>query len=196
MLSAGKTVIIDFNDSFTYNIFELLRRIGFSDFSILPVDKLSKRMSDVDFEMPEKLILSPGPGLPSDYPIVFKFLDRIVESAVPVLGICLGHQMLYSYFGGSLKNLKAVVHGQPRTIHTLAVDPLMFGMPDRFLAGLYHSWAAEKPIPEQLELLAESEDGTIMAVRHKSLQAWGVQFHPESFITEYGEQLLSNFLII
>ncbi|HAK44346.1 MAG TPA: anthranilate synthase component II [Spirochaeta sp.] len=192
MHGSGRTVIIDFNDSFTYNIFELLRTTGCRDISIQPISSLDVQQ----FEIPDRIILSPGPGLPDEYPEAFRLLDRLLNLSkpVPVLGICLGHQLICSYFGAGLYNLDSVVHGQPCLISKKADDSLFHGMPESFTVGLYHSWAVVKPLPQTLRITAESKNGIIMAAAHENLPVWGIQFHPESFISEYGEQLLTNFI--
>ena len=195
-MGAG-TVIIDFNDSFTYNVYELLRRCGHTGYRVLGIDAL-----DPDsFETPERIILSPGPGVPSKYPAVFRLLDRLcrepASAPVPLLGICLGHQIICSYFGAELYNLERVVHGQPRAVRLTdsgSRHPLFDGIPAEFTAGLYHSWAAADPLPEDIELTVRASDGVVMGVAHRELPLCGVQFHPESFISEYGGRLLTNFL--
>lgn len=198
MSSSGKTLIIDFNDSFTYNIFELLRKIGCSDFHVQPVASLDAG----HFNIPDRLILSPGPGVPDDYPEVYRLLARLLqqEKTIPVLGICLGHQLLCRFFGAELYNLEHPVHGQPCHIRRInqisrSFGQLLFrGMPDEFTVGLYHSWAVSKPLPAGLHMTAESDAGVIMAAAHDQYPCMGVQFHPESFISQYGDLLLTNFL--
>jgi anthranilate synthase/aminodeoxychorismate synthase-like glutamine amidotransferase len=196
MLLTEKTVLVDFNDSFTHNIIELLRKTGHRDYLVIPIASLVPE----ELVHAERVILSPGPGVPEEYPAVYEALKRLEERvvlkscrAVPVLGICLGHQLISSYFGGGLVNMKSVVHGQPRIISLIAEDPVFRGVPKSFRAGLYHSWAVSSPLPEQLELIAESEDGVVMAVRHKMLPVRGIQFHPESCISEYGCEIINNF---
>ncbi|MDC7226680.1 MAG: aminodeoxychorismate/anthranilate synthase component II [Spirochaetales bacterium] len=195
MFGSDKTVIIDFNDSFTYNIYELLRRTGCRNFSVQPVDELDA----AGFEIPGRIILSPGPGLPEDYPEVFRLLEKLPEY-LPVLGICLGHQVIWRFFGGRLYNLKEVMHGSSSLIKLNAyaerqtAHSLYARCPETFTVGLYHSWAASKPVPEELLVTAESDRGVIMSASHKTRPVHGIQFHPESFISEYGEQILTNFL--
>ena len=196
MLLTGKTVLVDFNDSFTYNIIELLRKTGHRDYLVISVSALVPE----ELIHAKRIILSPGPGVPEEYPAVYEALklleDRAASEpghAVPVLGICLGHQLICSYFGSKLVNMDSVVHGQPHIIRVVADDTLFRGISKNFRAGLYHSWAVNYPLPEQLELTAESDKGTIMAFRHRHLPFWGVQFHPESCISEYGPEIINNF---
>ena len=192
MRSKSRTVLIDCNDSFTYNIRELLRRAGAPDLEIIKVaDLVPGGIAGAG-----RIILSPGPGVAEDYPGIFQLLRLLCsqERPIPVLGICLGHQIISAFFGGHLYNLDGVIHGQPHEINVVAGDLLFNGLPQSFTAGLYHSWAVEKPLPPALEVIAESDSGTIMGVRHRELPFRGIQFHPESFISEYGKELLVNFL--
>lgn len=186
-----RVVLIDCNDSFTYNIQQLIRKSGVRKLEIIPVRQL----------IPEqhtgagRIILSPGPGLPDEYPEIFALLRLLLKQgrSIPVLGICLGHQILSVFSGGSVYNLDKVIHGQPAGIRIKADDQLLKGIPPEFTAGLYHSWAVEKPLPDELEVTAESESEIIMGMRHRSLPWRGLQFHPESFISEYGVEIMMNF---
>jgi para-aminobenzoate synthetase component 2 len=187
MTFSGKTVLIDCNDSFTYNVQELLRKTGAEDLEIIKVSNLLPEA----VEGARRIILSPGPGIPEEYPEIFGMLNKLNRDGnrIPVLGICLGHQILCTFFGGRLYNLDEVVHGQPHILRVLSDDYLFAGVPSEFTVGLYHSWAVCKPLPPLLEVTAESESGVIMGVRHRLFPYRWLQFHPESFISGYGKEL-------
>ena len=185
-----RVLLIDNNDSFTYNIVDYLRRINALTFDVIKSKDLDiKTTSDVD-----KLIISPGPGLPSDFPALFDLFEHNILTK-PILGICLGHQALNNYLGGSLQQLKPVVHGQAHAVKVINNSPLFKDIPNAFRAGLYHSWAVNQAtLPKELEILAISENDIIMAIKHKHFPVYGVQFHPESHITDHGFTLIKNFI--
>lgn len=187
-----KTALIDNNDSFTYNIVELIRQIPGCSLTVL-----SSPMTDVsELEKYDKLILSPGPGLPDEFPVLQKILDSFY-STKPILGICLGHEAIAQYFGAELMQLSSVIHGQPKEIHVIEKSILFRNIPAKFTAGLYHSWVIDKRnIPSELEITGLSEEGNIMSFQHSEFNLFGIQFHPESIITEYGKELMENFLNI
>ncbi len=182
--------LIDNNDSFTYNIVELIRRIEGKNPAVISSDNLSIG----ELKKYERLILSPGPGLPDEFPVLQEILTEF-HNTVPVLGICLGHEAIARFFGAELEHLPSVVHGQPKEIRVGPESALFKGIPPKFNVGLYHSWVIKKEtLPDELEISALSEDGNIMSFRHKNFPLFGVQFHPESIITEYGRELMQNFL--
>ncbi len=182
--------LIDNYDSFTYNIVELVRRIPGTSLEVLPYDQL--RISKLDRY--KRLIISPGPGLPDEFPLLQDML-KTYHSKIPMLGICLGHEAISRFFGAELDHLPAVVHGQPKEINISGPSLLFKGVPSKFKAGLYHSWVIDKSsMPNELEVTAVSEDDKIMSFRHKEYNLFGVQFHPESIITEYGIEMMTNFL--
>lgn len=187
-----KILIIDNNDSFTYNIAELIRSVIASTPRILP----SLELDINDLNGYNKIILSPGPGLPREFPILAQTLERYANRK-HILGICLGHQAVCEFFGARLANLPTVVHGQPRKFFVKRGSQLYKNMPNEFIVGLYHSWIVENSgFPKELCITGLSEDGNIMAVEHERYKIYGMQFHPESFMTEYGKQLMTNFLNI
>ena len=183
-------LLIDNEDSFTYNIVDILRKIETVEITIIPSDNLSLD----DANKFDKIIISPGPGLPDDFPVLKELFSKY-KASKPILGICLGLQAICSYFGAGLINLPAVHHGQSRRILVTKRIKLFRGIPDEFLAGLYHSWIVnEKQFPGDLDITAVSENGYIMAVSHKKHDIHGLQFHPESFLCEYGSQIIKNFI--
>jgi para-aminobenzoate synthetase component II len=142
---------------------------------------------------PEKILISPGPGTPDDAGISLDAIARFAQS-VPILGVCLGHQAIGQFFGGRVVRGPQPVHGKPVTIKHDG-KTIFDEIPQNFAAGRYHSLVVEKDsLPESLEISAESPDGLVMAMRHKELPIEGVQFHPESILTEHGKTLLANFL--
>lgn len=185
-----KTALIDNNDSFTYNIVELIRAIPGSRLDVIPYEKLEMD----ELRSYENLILSPGPGLPDDFPVLQDVLYNY-HSTKSILGICLGHEAIAKFFGAELVHLPSVVHGQPKVINVVNESALYGNMPPKFIAGLYHSWVIDKnKFPNELEITGLSDEGNIMSFQHKTLNLFGVQFHPESIITEYGKEMMGNFL--
>ena len=182
-------VIIDHQDSFTYNIVELLRKIG-KDADVISIHQLNMdELSDYDY-----LILSPGPGFPEDYKKTFQILDTY-HTQKKILGICLGHQIIASYFGAKLQNMSKVIHGQPKQVFTTPNAQLFRRLPKSFKVGLYHSWiVSQDDFPLVLQITAQTEKQEIMALSHNEFPIFGVQFHPESYISEYGSQILTNFI--
>ena len=184
------TLIIDNYDSFTWNLVHLVAAITGRMPIVVRHDEMTwQEIGRLDFS---HVIISPGPGRPDNPRDFGVSLDVIRKSAVPVLGVCLGHQGIACAFGGSVVRGEPV-HGKPAEIVHRA-DPLFEGIPERFNAIRYHSLVVEEPLPEELRGIAWSGDGTLMALRHISRSLWGVQFHPESILTEYGSTLLRNFL--
>ena len=184
-----KVVVIDNYDSFTYNLVHLLKDLG-ADVTVFRNDKF--RLEQL--ESFDKIVLSPGPGIPSEAGLL---LDVIREYATrkPILGVCLGHQAIGESFGARLENLDDVFHGVA-TDATILSDSMLFkGLPRRITVGRYHSWVVSKEgLPESLEVLAESDEGQILALRHRELPVYGIQFHPESVLTPSGKEIVENFL--
>ncbi len=192
-------LLLDNHDSFTWNLAELLRSIGKVSFNIISSEKFElSSMPDYD-----RIIFSPGPGLPQEQPAMFGILEeievrRLKKEKIPtVLGVCLGMQAIALHAGAKLFNLPEVVHGQPRKLTILRPDHFLFkGIPNDFEAGLYHSWAVNpESLPGSLEVLAKTSEGTVMAIAHKTLPFCGVQFHPESIMTPEGRRLLVNWRV-
>lgn len=184
-----KIIIIDNYDSFTYNIEHALRQLGERPY-VVRNDKLS--VADADGY--DAIIVSPGPGIPSEAGIMPDIL-RAYAGKKPILGICLGLQAIGELYGASLVNLPEVYHGIQSEI-TVDTDELLFtGLPQRVKVGRYHSWAIDPAHPgEGLIVTARSDDGNIMAIRHASHDVRGMQFHPESVLTPQGLTMLGNWL--
>ena len=173
-----KTVIIDNYDSFTYNLRHLVKSMGVG-VTVLRND----RFELPDLEQYDKIILSPGPGIPSEAGLLLDVI-RTYATRKPILGVCLGHQAIGEVFGGSLINLKEVYHGVATQCHIISPDLLLHDVSSNFMAGRYHSWVVSKEdLPDCLQVTAMSEDGQIMAMHHKQYPVYGVQFHPESILT-------------
>lgn len=184
-----KTVIIDNYDSFTYNLSHLLKELG-AEVTVVRNDKFKME----DLESFDKIILSPGPGIPSE---AGQLLDviRTYAGKKPILGVCLGHQAIGEVFGARLENLKDVYHGVQTEGTQLGNDYIFRGLPERVMMGRYHSWVvARDSMPDVVEVTAMSDDGEIMALRHRQYDIHGIQFHPESVLTPEGHTIINNFL--
>lgn len=184
-----KISIIDNYDSFTYNLAHLVRELG-AEVKVYRNDQFEMNdLADTD-----KIILSPGPGIPSE---AGKLLDviRYYAGKKPMLGVCLGHQAIGEVFGAKLENLDDVFHGVATEGSQLGYDYIFKGLPERFLMGRYHSWVVSKEdFPDCLEITAQSDEGQIMALKHKEYDIHGIQFHPESVLTPDGRAIVSNWL--
>ena len=183
-------LVLDNYDSFTYNLVYLLRQLGLGD-------ALDVRRNDAflleEVERYDKILLSPGPGIPSEAGLMPELLQRYAATK-SILGICLGHQALAEAFGGTLLNLAEVQHGVASTV-TVQPDRLFEGLPSSFRVGRYHSWVVDQQsLPQELEVIARTEDQQIMALRHRHFDLRGLQFHPESILTEHGSQLIQNWI--
>ncbi len=188
-----KVLLIDNYDSFTYNLAHYIESIhGFEVDVFRNNEILLDQVKDYD-----TIILSPGPGLPKDAGIMNDVIKEYVASK-KILGVCLGMQAIGEYFGGTLININEVCHGEALPTHVINSDNLLFkGIPDTFNTARYHSWIVGKHnFPDVLILTSEDANGHIMSFRHKTYNVFGVQFHPESILTEYGKEIISNFLMI
>ncbi|MEE1386943.1 MAG: aminodeoxychorismate/anthranilate synthase component II [Prevotella sp.] len=184
-----KIVIIDNYDSFTYNLSHLLKELG-AEVDVVRNDKFELK----DLEQYDKIVLSPGPGIPSEAGLLLDVI-RTYAGRKPILGVCLGHQAIGEVFGASLENLKEVYHGVQTEGTQLGNDYIFEGLPERVMMGRYHSWVVAKDsVPECLEVTAMSDDGEIMAMRHRKYDIHGIQFHPESVLTPEGKTIVGNFL--
>ena len=184
-------LVIDNYDSFTYNLVQYLGELG-AEMRIFRNDEITVDAIENELQ-PERILISPGPGTPDSAGISLAVIKRF-ENALPILGVCLGHQAIGQHFGGKVIRAPEPVHGKPVEIRH--DGRTIFGdLPYRFSAGRYHSLIVEREnLPECLEISAESPDGLVMGLRHRSKKIEGVQFHPESILTEHGKKLLQNFL--
>lgn len=183
-------VIIDNYDSFTFNLVHLLNECGY-DATVWRNDKFELE----SLEQFDKIMLSPGPGIPSESGLLLDVIKEY-DTKKSILGICLGLQAIAEVYGGRLYNLDKPVHGTETPIKVLNPNDVLFqDLPASFLVGRYHSWAVDKKyIPEDLEVTAVDNNGVIMAASHKKLDVRGVQFHPESILSEHGMKLINNWL--
>jgi len=186
-----QVLLVDNHDSFTWNLAQLIHETGLCRLEVIPYDTLVPGQVD----RYDKIVFSPGPGLPSDIPV----MRQVVESfsgKKPILGICLGHQAIIECFGGELFNMKHVVHGIRKEIRVLdPEEPLFSGLPLQFNVGLYHSWAAvNEKVPDVLKVTSVDDEGLVMSIAHCRYDVKGVQFHPESYISEYGLQMITNWI--
>ena len=184
-----KIVIIDNYDSFTYNLSHLIKSLG-AEVDVVRNDNFELS----DLEPYSKIVLSPGPGIPSEAGLLLDVI-RTYAGKKPILGVCLGHQAIGEVFGAKLENLSDVFHGVATPCHIIADDPIFSGLDRDITVGRYHSWVvATNGLPACLEVTAVSDEGQIMALRHKTLNVRGIQFHPESVLTPDGRKMIQNFL--
>ena len=185
-----KVVIIDNYDSFTYNLSHLIKELG-AEVTVLRNDQFKLE----ELEPYNKIVLSPGPGIPSEAGLLLDVI-KAYAGKKPILGVCLGHQAIGEAFGGKLVNLSEVFHGVATPCHIVTDDPIFSGLERTITIGRYHSWVVSKEaFPDCLEITAEI-DGQIMALRHKTLNVRGIQFHPESVLTPDGKKMLQNWMYL
>ena len=183
-------LMIDNYDSFTYNLVQYFGELG-ADVRVYRNDQIT--VEQIELLKPELLVVSPGPCSPAEAGISVEAI-RHFAGKLPILGVCLGHQSIGAAFGGKIVHAKRLMHGKTSAIHHLDVG-IFRGLPQPFTGTRYHSLAIEREsLPECLEVTAWTDDGEIMGIRHRTLAIEGVQFHPESIMTEGGHQLLKNFL--
>ncbi len=186
----SKIIIIDNYDSFTFNIQHYVEPLV-DVCDVVNIDEVDiASLSKYD-----KIIFSPGPGLPKEKPILWKILDHY-QNTKPILGICFGHQAIAEYYGSQLFNMKEVHHGLARATQITHKDTLWKELPSHFETGRYHSWAVKKEgLSSNLKIIAEdAETGVIMGLSHKTFNIKSVQFHPESILTEYGKEMIRNWI--
>jgi anthranilate synthase/aminodeoxychorismate synthase-like glutamine amidotransferase len=185
-------LIIDNYDSFTYNLVQYLGELG-AEMKVVRNDEMN--VDELEALRPERILISPGPGTPDDAGVTLGTIERFAGK-VPLFGVCLGHQAIGQHFGGKVVRAPEPVHGKPVQIlhdgRTLFAD-----IPNNFAAGRYHSLIVDRDEwPDELEVSAESPDGLVMGLRHREKKVEGVQFHPESILTDHGKKLLQNFLAL
>jgi len=185
-------LMIDNYDSFTYNIVQYFSQLGV-DVQVHRNDKIT--LAEIEALQPARLVISPGPCSPEEAGISVAAIKHFAGK-IPILGVCLGHQSIGAAYGGNVVRSSSLMHGKTSPIHHDGLE-LFKGLSNPFQATRYHSLIVDRPtLPECLEITAWVENGEIMGLRHKTLPIWGVQFHPESILTEGGMELLANFLRI
>jgi len=183
-------LMIDNYDSFTYNLVQYLGELG-EQVRVIRNDEMT--VDEIEALAPERIVVSPGPCTPNEAGVSLGVIERF-QGRVPILGVCLGHQAIGQAFGGKVIHAQTLMHGKVSSIHH-AGKGVFAGLPSPYQATRYHSLAIERAsCPQSLEVTAWTDDGEIMGVRHRSLAVEGVQFHPESILTEHGHALLRNFL--
>ncbi|MFO7658641.1 MAG: aminodeoxychorismate/anthranilate synthase component II [Bacteroidales bacterium] len=188
-----RILVIDNYDSFTYNLVHYIRSITDDKIDVFRNDEITlDEVGNYD-----KILLSPGPGIPVEAGICLDLI-RNYSTSKSILGVCLGHQAIGEAFGGKLINLERVYHGVATKIRLLdTTDPLHEGLPENFNAGRYHSWVvAKEDLPDCFTVTSEDETGMIMGISHKEYDVRGVQYHPESVLTEHGMKIMENWLNI
>ncbi len=185
-----KILIFDNYDSFTYNLVHLVKELGYTDVDVFRNDKIALE----DVAKYDKIILSPGPGIPSEAGLLLPLIKEYAGKK-PILGVCLGHQAIGEAFGAQLKNLEDVYHGVATRINITQPDYIFDTLGSELEVGRYHSWIVDNNgLPDCIEITATDNNGQIMALKHKEFDVHGVQFHPESVLTPAGETIVKNFL--
>jgi len=188
-------LLIDNYDSFTYNIYDYLQQCHAE---VVLYRNNEIELAEIEKIDPQAIVFSPGPGKPKDHELMFRVLERYYNEK-PILGVCLGQQAIAEAFGGTLYNLKQPMHGIATPIKVTDYNEQLFqGLPHQFKVGRYHSWVVdEKSLPDVLTITAVDErDNSAMALRHKFYDVRGVQFHPESILTEFGKEMMQNWLAL
>jgi anthranilate synthase/aminodeoxychorismate synthase-like glutamine amidotransferase len=181
--------MIDNYDSFTYNLVQYLGELG-AEINVFRNDQVT--VEQVAALAPDQIVVSPGPGDPDDGGVSNEIIRRLGQTT-PILGVCLGHQCIGHVYGGKVSRAPRLMHGKVSSVYHKEKG-IFTGVPSPFKATRYHSLIVEEPLPECLEVTAFTRDGEIMALRHRDYPVIGLQFHPESILTEYGKLLLQNFL--
>lgn len=186
-------LLIDNYDSFSYNLYQYVGIIN-PDIRVIKNDELS--MAEIIALKPDHIIVSPGPGRPADAGICEEVIAYFKDKT-PILGVCLGHQAICEVFGGTVTYASTLMHGKSSNVHIANGSPIFRGLPPIIAAGRYHSLSAERStLPDDLLIIAEDDDGEVMAVKHRNYDVYGVQFHPESILTDDGHKMIENFLKI
>ncbi|HEY9059474.1 MAG TPA: aminodeoxychorismate/anthranilate synthase component II [Pseudobacteroides sp.] len=186
-------IIIDNYDSFTYNLYQYIGEMN-PDIEVYRNDKIT--IDEVREKKPSHIIISPGPGFPKDAGISVELIKSIGRE-IPLLGVCLGHQSIGEAYGGKVIHAGELMHGKASKIDIDNESDLFKGMPDKIMAGRYHSLIVENSsLPQELKITAKTENGEIMGIMHKEYPIYGIQFHPESILTPHGKDIIKNFLSI
>jgi anthranilate synthase component 2 len=185
-----KILVFDNYDSFTYNLVHLIKQLGYTDIEVHRNDKIAL----ADIARFDKIILSPGPGVPSESGILLDVIKKYA-STKPILGVCLGEQAIGEALGAKLINLPEVYHGIASETQIIEDDYIFNGLDKAIETGRYHSWAVSREdFPACLQITATDENGIIIALKHREFDVHGVQFHPESVLTPKGKEIIKNFL--
>jgi anthranilate synthase component 2 len=185
-----KILVLDNYDSFTYNLVQMIEQITDADVEVFRNDQISLE----DIEKYDKIILSPGPGIPEEAGILLDVIKKYAPTKA-ILGVCLGQQAIAEAFGGSLINLSEIYHGVATEATKIANHKILHNLPDILEVGRYHSWAVNpEDFPADLEITSVDENGMIMSLKHKTYDVHAVQYHPESILTPHGKQILENFI--
>jgi anthranilate synthase/aminodeoxychorismate synthase-like glutamine amidotransferase len=182
-------LVIDNYDSFTYNLVQYLGELG-AELVVRRNDAVT--LAEIEALTPSHIVISPGPGTPEDGGVSLDIV-REFYTTMPILGVCLGHQCIAAAFGGRVDRAPRLMHGKTSPVYHDG-GGILHGVPSPFTATRYHSLVVYEPLPECLEIAATTAEGEVMALRHKSAPLTGVQFHPESILTEHGKQILGNFM--
>ena len=184
-------LLIDNYDSFSYNLFQMVGEIS-PHIKVISNDEMS--VEEIKSLAPAKIIISPGPGRPEDAGVIIDVVKELGQS-IPILGVCLGHQAICMAFGATVTYAKELMHGKDSLTYFDTDSTIFSGLPNKSKVARYHSLAAsEDTIPTELKVVAKTDDGEVMAVEHRHYPIYGVQFHPESIMTEYGKEMLRNFI--
>lgn len=184
-------LIIDNYDSFTYNLYQLAGEI-YPDITVVKNDEISaESIAELNIS---HIIISPGPGRPKDAGICGETV-ALLAGKVPILGVCLGHQAICETFGGNITYAKQLIHGKKSMVHIANGNPIFKGLPPLLEAGRYHSLSVERgSLPDELLVIAEDDNGEVMGVKHRDFNLYGLQFHPESILTDGGKRIIENFI--
>jgi anthranilate synthase component 2 len=185
-----KILVLDNYDSFVYNLVHYIKQLGYTEVDVYRNDKIALP----DVAKYDKILLSPGPGIPKESGIMLDLIKQYAETK-SIMGVCLGHQAIAESFGGALENMDEVLHGVGNKMEVVAEDSIYNELPTSFEVGRYHSWQVKKDtLGDVFKLTGVDENGNVMSMRHKSLDLVGVQYHPESVLTEHGLKIIENWL--
>lgn len=185
-----KILVLDNYDSFVYNLVHYIKQLGYNDIDVFRNDKISIE----DVAKYDKILLSPGPGIPKEAGVMIDLIKYYAASK-SIMGVCLGHQAIAEAFGSELENMEEVLHGVDSKMEVISEDVIYKGLPTSFKVGRYHSWQVKKDsLSDTFKLTGVDENGNVMSMRHKSLDLVGVQYHPESVLTENGLAIVENWL--
>ena len=190
MTASRKILVVDNYDSFVFNLVQYLGQLG-ATCTVLRNDEVSPEMA----REYDGVLISPGPGTPEAAGVSMEMVKFCAEEKIPLFGVCLGHQAIAASYGATVSRAPELLHGKTSLV-THTNKGIFVDIPSPFIATRYHSLAIERPtLPDELEVTGETDTGVVMSIQHKTLPIWGVQFHPESVLTEHGHQLLANWLV-